>query len=84
MSIEPTATDRYMDEPDCLDGTHMTEVVSYMVVERGWWGNIQVSSIDTQTTAVASWHRVAYLGALEGEVVVFSQVQVILPQSDCG
>ena len=73
--IRRTSFDLYFDEPACLDETHATETVSYMVVESGWWGTLQIGRLDTTSTTVETWHHVPYLGPLEGEVVVFSQVQ---------
>jgi hypothetical protein len=74
-NIRADGFDIYLDEPTCLDQTHVPEAVSYLVVDAGWWGSLQIGLVETTSTDLGSWHHVDYLGPIEGDPVVFSQVQ---------
>ena len=75
----------FMQEPSNLNGTHIEESVSYVVLEAGQWQlpngeMLEVGTLDTSSTVgrrqpSPQWETMAFANAFGGIPVVLSQVQ---------
>jgi len=71
-----------LQEPDHLDGQHVSETVNYIVVEAGRWtlddGTIfEAGHVDTDTLSEQGFDTVTFQSDFDAPPLVFSQVQTI-------
>ncbi len=83
VRIEDVQQDRFtasIQEPRNLDGKHVNESFSYLVMEMGTWqledsSVLEVGTVDTNLLAPNGWENISYTSDFTEDPLVFSQVQ---------
>lgn len=83
VRIEDVQQDRFtasIQEPRNLDGKHVNESFSYLVMEMGTWqledsSVLEVGTVDTNLLAPNGWENISYTSDFAEDPLVFSQVQ---------
>lgn len=83
VRIEDVQQDRFtafVQEPGNLDGKHLNESFSYLVMEMGTWQLedstvIEVGTVDTNLLAPNGWENISYASDFTEDPLIFSQVQ---------
>ena len=83
VRIEDVKSDRFtafLQEPDSLDGKHVKESFSYLVLEKGTWQLeddtlLEVGTVDTNRLSSRGFENVDFTNDFSDDPLVFSQVQ---------